>query len=97
MICTQHVTIIKFPDFIKLHTLFSGNHRCFAWFCPGHWPLRYIGKKFKIPFNTWWRRKKSHLLRCSNFSAIQDTTCMISCLKNHYALPNFMVLVELLS
>ena len=45
----------------------------------------------------WWRRKKSHLLRYSNFSATQDTTRMISCLKNHYALPNFMVLVELLS
>jgi len=30
--------------------------------------------------------KKSHLLRCSDFLANQNTTCMIFCLKNHYAL-----------
>jgi hypothetical protein len=40
---------------------------------------------------------KSHLLRYSDFSATQNTTYMISCLKNHYALPYFMVLVKLLN
>jgi len=35
---------------------------------------------------TWWRRKKSHLLRCSDFSDSQHTICMPSILKNHYAL-----------
>ncbi|MDA3894876.1 MAG: hypothetical protein PF482_01875, partial [Desulfobacteraceae bacterium] len=33
-----------------------------------------------------WRRKKSHLRRCSGFSASQYTTCIILNLKNHYAL-----------
>jgi hypothetical protein len=33
-----------------------------------------------------WRRKKSDLLRCSNFSGTRHTICIVSHLKNHYAL-----------
>ena len=36
-------------------------------------------------FRFWWRRQKSHLLRCSCFSGTRHTIRIVSSLKNNYA------------